>query len=69
MTLTGILRFVDLGAGQWVLETPKGKFALFGDIDRSMADRRVQVQGSPVDGQSTGMTGNQAVMVESMRQT
>lgn len=69
MKLTGILRFVDLGPGQWMLETSQGKVALYGDIDRSMADRRVEVEGTDVpDAQSISMTGGKALMVGSIRQ-
>lgn len=67
MKLSGTLRFVDLGPGQWVLETPKGKVALFGDIDRQLADQQVQVSGESVDGHSASMTGADGVMVKSIR--
>lgn len=67
MKLTGTLRFVDLGPGQWVLETSSKQYALFGDIDRGLADRKVMVSGQSVQGQSASMIGADGVMVESIR--
>lgn len=66
MKYTGTLRYVDLGPGQWVLETSKGKVSLFGDIGPELADRKVVVTGASVDGQTASMIGPDSVMVKSI---
>ncbi|MCB9676001.1 MAG: hypothetical protein H6737_12835 [Alphaproteobacteria bacterium] len=67
MTLKGTLKYVDLGPGQWVLETRKGKVSLFGDIDTALDGREVEVEGDAVDGMSASMVGGSAVSVRSVR--
>jgi len=64
MTLTGILKRHDMGAGGWVLETDSGDtVALYGDVDRDLADRRVVVDGTKVDAMGFGMVGRGAFEV------
>ncbi|MEZ4316045.1 MAG: hypothetical protein R3F61_01005 [Myxococcota bacterium] len=67
MKVTGKLKFVDMGPGQWVLETATGKVALFGDIDSALDGRKVVVEGDAVDGMSASMVGGDAVAVRSVR--
>lgn len=67
MKLTGTLRFVDLGPGQWILKTSSGEYALFGDIDRQLAGQTVLVSGESIEGHSASMTGADGVMVKSIR--
>lgn len=63
MTWTGTLEFQDLGPGAWVLKTDDGKkIALYGDIPKDLAGKRVDVEGSSgVMGIS--MVGSDAVKV------
>ncbi len=67
MKLNGRLEFIDLGPGQWVLHTSKGKVSLYGDIDASLSGRNVEVDGDEVDGMSAGMAGGKLVTVRSVR--
>jgi len=67
MTLKGKLKFVDVGTGQWVLETSAGKVSLYGDINSALDGRRVVVEGDEVDGMGMGMVSSQAVTVRSVK--
>ena len=68
MTLTGKLVKVDLGTGGWALETKDGdKVALFGDVDASLAEKQVIVDGVELDGAGFTMVGNKMVQVTAVR--
>ena len=67
MSWEGKLVRVDLGTGGWVLETRDGKIALFGDVDSSLAGRRVVVEGTEMDGASAMMVGDTIVQVDEIR--
>lgn len=69
MTLKGKLKYVDLGPGQWVLETSGGKVSLFGDIDTALDGREVEVEGDEVDAMSASMLGGKAVAVRKVSAT
>ncbi|MEQ1564897.1 MAG: hypothetical protein ABMA64_04610 [Myxococcota bacterium] len=64
MSWTGKLVRVDLGTGGWVLETKDGRVALFGEIDDGLAEQRVVVHGTELDGVSCLMVGDRMVQVE-----
>ncbi|MCB9682944.1 MAG: hypothetical protein H6733_15875 [Alphaproteobacteria bacterium] len=60
----GTLRFVDLGAGQWVLQTASGaRHPLDGAVDRGWADREVVVHGTFVDGLGFGVSADRTLQV------
>jgi len=64
MTLTGTLKRHDMGAGGWVLETDGGDtVALYGPVDDTLADQRVEVAGKKVDAMGFGMVGSAAFQV------
>lgn len=67
MKHTGKLEFRDIGPGQWLLHTDSGTKALFGDIDRALDGKNVEVTGEAAKGASAGMVTDNAVMVESVR--
>ena len=58
MNWKGTLKYLDLGTGQWVLETAEGeRLDLYGDIPPDLAGKRVVVAGKVVHGMGIGMTG------------
>ncbi|MBT3222739.1 MAG: hypothetical protein HN348_26995 [Proteobacteria bacterium] len=61
MKFKGTLRHVDLGPGQWVLETDDGrKMPLYGDVPDNLAGKRVRVTGDEVQAMGFAMTGGSA---------
>ena len=67
MSEKGTLKFVDIGPGQWVLDTKRGKVSLFGEIDPALDGREVVVEGDDVEGMSNSMTGGRAMTIRSVR--
>lgn len=68
MKIKGKLVKIDMGTGGWALETKDGdKIALFGDVDASLADRQVEVDGQELEGASFTMVGNRMVQVTAVR--
>ena len=72
MTLTGTLRFRDIGPGAWTLETADGQVHDLGtdsiapaDLDR-LRDRPVEVQASK-GGFGFGMMGSGSLTVRKLR--
>jgi len=64
---TGILRYVDIGAGGWTLESSNGEtYTLFGNIPSSLTDKKVQIQAKPIQGMGFMMNGA-SLQVESIK--
>ena len=66
MKKSGRLEYRDLGPGQWVLHTHRGEVALYGDIDRSLDGRQVEVEGAAADA-GIGMVGDASMDVSRVR--
>lgn len=64
--LTGRLERRDLGTGVWILHTPSGEVALYGDVPHALAGQQVEVEGESNEGFGIAMTGP-AVTVWSVR--
>ena len=61
---TGILRYVDLGAGGWQLECSDGRtYTLVGNIPSQLKDQKVHVRAKPMPGMGFVMSG-EALQVE-----
>ena len=58
LTFSGVLRYVDLGTGQWILETAGGRRPLLGNIPRHLTDQPVTVTAREVDALSFGESGD-----------
>jgi hypothetical protein len=68
MSWTGTLEFVDLGTGQWVLNTDKGdKISLYGDVPKNLTGQRVQVSGKSVDAHGFAMVGAAGIEVSGVQ--
>lgn len=67
MSKKGTLTFVDIGPGQWVLNTKRGKVSLYGEIDPALEGREVEVEGDDVEGMSNTMTGGRGMTIRSVR--
>jgi hypothetical protein len=52
----GRLRFVDLGTGQWVLDTSTGARVLVGAVPEAWEGRRVRVRGTQAGGFGFGLS-------------
>ncbi len=58
MKWKGRLRHLDLGPGQWILETDDGQqVPLYGDVPEHLAGKRVRVSGDEVQAMGFAMTG------------
>lgn len=64
---SGTLQYVDIGTGQWVLETSAGRLQLFGEIDPALDGKSVTVRGSRLDGASAAMASPNSVVIDSIR--
>ena len=62
----GTLRFVDVGAGAWVLEGGRDSVALYGAVPPELCDRRVRVTGRRVEIVTYGMPSGVAIEAESV---
>ena len=63
---TGILRYVDLGAGGWQLECSDGStYTLIGSIPSALKDKKVRIQAKPIQGMGFMMSG-EALQVETI---
>lgn len=68
MKWNGTLRFVDLGPGQWVLDTKGGRMPLYGPVPENLRDAVVEVEGHPQESMGFGMVGgDQAIVVAEVR--
>ena len=67
-SLTGILRFEDIGPGIWILETDNGKrYQLQGPVVEHYADRKVIVSGTLSAEASFGMVGNDILLLSALQ--
>ena len=58
MNYEGTLKFVDMGAGAWMLNTAAGEaLQLLGDIPTKPDGKKVSVQGTPVNTHGYAMPG------------
>ena len=67
--MRGRLRWLDLGAGAWVLETESSaRFALMGEIPPGLQGRQVEVSGTVLDdAMGNAMIGDPVLRVEAIR--
>jgi hypothetical protein len=66
MVVEGVLRFVDVGMGAWLVESNHGKVALYGKVPRQLRDKAVRAVGATFEGVSAAMVGDSAMRVESV---
>lgn len=67
-TWDGILRFVDLGMGQWVVELPDGqRLPLWGDVPASLRDCAVRVRGQVVSRVGFGLDAQRSIQVSDVQ--
>lgn len=63
-TWDGVLRFVDLGMGQWVLELPDGeRLPLWGEVPVTLRDVSVRVHGQMVARVGFGLDASRSIQV------
>ena len=67
MIEAGILEFVDIGTGQWILHTTDGELRLFGDIPENHRGKKVVVEGEEFKGMSLGMMPGPAMLVHTVK--
>ncbi|MCB9662570.1 MAG: hypothetical protein H6732_00505 [Alphaproteobacteria bacterium] len=68
MEWIGTLRYVDLGAGQWVLEQEEGgEMPLVGAVPAHLRDHEVVVQGRRVDALGFGRSMQRSIEVRDIR--
>ena len=68
MSWKGTARHVDIGPGQWVLETADGeKRPLYGEVPAAYADQKVVVKGDEVEGMGIAMTGASGIHITSIK--
>lgn len=55
---TGFIRYSDIGAGGWSLESSDGTiYHLIGDIPQHVHDKKVTLKAKPMQGMGFMMTG------------
>ena len=65
MSWNGTLEFVDMGTGQWVLQTDSGeKISLYGQVPEDLSGQRVRVSGNAVEAHGFAMVGNRGIEVD-----